>query len=162
MRRDRAEELGVKTIEDLIPIASQLVCGSDLEFFGRPEWLRVRDLYAFDFEKKLTFDAALMYNAVDDRQVDLITAYTTDGRVAAYDLLILEDPRDALLPYDGMYLASKNAASDPGFLEAMTPLVNAVPDEVMREANKIVDVDGRSISEAVSYLLDYVEQGSGK
>ncbi len=162
MRRDRAEELGIRTIEDLIPLASQLVCGGDLEFFGRPEWLRVRDLYTLDFGQKLTFDAALMYNAVDDRQVDLITAYTTDGRVAAYDLVILEDPRNALLPYDGLYLASKQAVSDPGFVSAMRPLVNAIPDEVMREANKIVDVDGRSISEAVNYLLEYVEHGSGK
>ncbi|MEP4487147.1 MAG: ABC transporter permease/substrate-binding protein [Halioglobus sp.] len=156
MRRDRAEELGIKTIEDLVPVASQLVCGGDLEFFGRPEWIRVRDLYSLDFDKKLTFDAALMYNAVNDRQVDLITAYSTDGRVAAYDLVIIEDPRNALLPYDGLYLASKKAAATPGFIEAMAPLVNGIPDEVMREANKVVDVDGRSISEAVDVLLEHI------
>ncbi len=159
MRRDRAAELGVETIEDLVPIASQLVCGSDMEFFGRPEWLRVRDLYEIDFDRKLTFDAALMYGAVNDRQVDLITAYTTDGRVAAYDLVIIEDPRNALLPYDGIYIASSDAAGDAGFNRAIEPVVGAIPDAVMREANKIVDVDGRSISEAVDFLVDYLEQG---
>lgn len=157
MRRDRAEELGIRTIEDIVPIAAELSCGSDLEFFGRPEWLRVRDLYAIDFGKKLTFDAALMYGAVNDRQVDLITAYTTDGRVAAYDLVIIEDPRNALLPYDGLYVASKRAAADDRFMAAIEPLINAIPDEVMREANKIVDVDGQSVATAVQYLVDYVD-----
>jgi len=152
MRKDRAAELGVKTVEDLISIADTLVCGADLEFFGRPEWHRLRDLYAFDFDKKLTFDTALMYTAVNERQVDLITAYTTDGRVAAYDLLILEDPRNALLPYDGLLVASPRAGDDPAFMEALRPLVGAISDESMREANKIVDVDGRPLSDAVDYL----------
>lgn len=154
MRRDRAEELGVRSIDDLIVIASTLKCGADLEFFGRPEWHRVRDTYNIDFEEKLTFDAALMYNAVQDRQVDLITAYTTDGRVTAYDLVIIEDPRNALLPYDGIYFVSDKAAADPVFMESIAPLVGAIPDEVMREANKLVDVDGRPISEAVRFIRD--------
>lgn len=155
MRRDRADELGVTSIEDLVPIADQLKCGGDLEFFGRPEWHRVRDTYNIDFGEKLTFDAALMYTAVYEEQVDLITAYTTDGRVAAYDLVIIEDPRNALLPYDGLYLASERAAANPGFRTAINPVIGAIPDEIMREANKMVDVDGRSIAEAVQYLYDY-------
>lgn len=152
MRRDRADELGVKSIEDLVPIADTLVCGADLEFFGRPEWLRLRDLYGFDFQEKLTFDASLMYSAVNERQVDLITAYTTDGRVSAFDLVIIEDPRDALLPYDGLIFASPKAGADPAFVAALTPLVNAISSETMREANKIVDVDGRPVSEAIEYI----------
>jgi osmoprotectant transport system permease protein len=113
MRRDRAEELGVTSIEDIIPIAQTLSTGGDLEFFGRLEWQSLRDTYQIDFDRKLTFDATLMYTAVNERQVDIITAYTTDGRVAAYDLLTLEDPRNALLPYDGIYVASAEAAQNP-------------------------------------------------
>lgn len=157
MRKDRAAELGIKTIEDLIPIADTLTCGADLEFFGRPEWYRLRDLYAFDFDEKLTFDTALMYTAVDQRQVDLITAYTTDGRVAAYDLLILEDPRNALLPYDGLLVTGPRAGADPALMDALRPLVNTISDEAMREANKIVDVDGRPVSEAVDFLLAQIK-----
>jgi glycine betaine/choline ABC-type transport system substrate-binding protein len=156
MRRDRAEELGVRSIEDLIAIAGTLKCGADLEFFGRPEWHRVRDTYNIDFDQKLTFDAALMYTAVQDRQVDLITAYTTDGRVAAYDLVIIDDPRNALLPYDGIYFVSDKAAADPKFLETIEPIVDAISDEVMREANKLVDVEGRPISEAVQFVRDSI------
>ena len=163
MRKDRAAELGVNSIEDLIPVADQLTAGGDLEFFGRPEWISVRDTYGIDFDRKLTFDTTLMYTAVDERQVDLITAYTSDGRIAHFDLLVLEDPRNAMLPYDGFLLASAAAAQNSDFIAALADLVGRIPDEVMREANRIVDVESRSVSEAVEYLRTAIHNlgGSG-
>lgn len=161
MRKDRAAELGVNSIEDLIPVADQLVAGGDLEFFGRPEWISVRDTYGIDFDRKLTFDTTLMYTAVDERQVDLITAYTSDGRIAHFDLLVLEDPRNAMLPYDGFLLASAEAAQNPDFIAALADLVGRIPDEVMREANRIVDVESRSVREAVEYLRGAIHNRDG-
>ncbi len=152
MRRERAWELGVSSIEDLIPIARELVAGGDLEFFGRPEWIAVRDAYGIDFSQKLTFDTTLMYTAVDEGQVDLITAYTSDGRIAHFDLLVLDDPRNAMLPYDGFLLASGEAARNPVFTAALSAIAGRISDENMREANRIVDVEGRPVSDAVEYL----------
>lgn len=158
MRRDRAQALGVESIEDLAPHARSMKCGADLEFFGRPEWIRVREAYRIDFDEKLTFDAALMYTAVHEEQVDVITAYTTDGRVAAYDLFLLDDPREALLPYDALLVASERAAAIPGFRNALEPLVDAIDDETMRMANKMVDVDGQSVGEAAAFLRDHIRR----
>ena len=152
MRKDRAAELGIETIDDMIPIANTLVAAGDLEFFGRPEWITLRDTYNIDFAEKLTFDTALMYTAVDRGQVDIITAYTSDGRIDAYNLKIIADPRNSLLPYDGMLIASASAAKNPLFLEIVGGLVNRISDETMREANRIVDVNGGSITDAVNYL----------
>jgi osmoprotectant transport system permease protein len=153
MRRDRAAELGITSIEDLIPIARTLSTAGDLEFFARSEWPRLRDIYNIDFAEKRSFDVSLMYTAVAEGEVDLATAYTTDGRVAAFDLVILEDPRNALLPYDGIMLASTQAAVQPGFKEALQDIENAISDELMREANRMVDVDGSSVKEAIEFLL---------
>jgi osmoprotectant transport system permease protein len=152
MQRERAAELGVDSIDDLIPIASALVAGGDLEFFGRPEWLAVRDTYNIDFARKLTFDSALMYTAVAEGQVDLITAYSSDGRIAAYDLLLLEDPRSALLPYDALLVASPQAAEDSDLIAALNKLQGSITDPRMQQANRIVDVEGGSVAEAVAYL----------
>ena len=157
MRKDRALELGIETIEDVIPVAHNLVAAGDLEFFGRPEWITLRDTYDIDFSERLTFDAALMYNALDDRQVDLITAYTSDGRVAAFDLKILEDPRNAFLPYDGILVASHSASKNPTFMRVLKSLIGQISDEEMREANRIVDVDGGSIKDAVAYLQSAID-----
>lgn len=152
MRKDRAEELGIDSIEDLVSIATTLTAAGDLEFFGRSEWIRLRDLYNIDFAEKLTFDTSLMYTAVAEGQVDLITAYTSDGRVAAYDLVILDDPRNAMLPYDAILLASTKAVSQPLFRQALAVIENRISDDLMREANRMVDVDGRSVTEAVAFL----------
>ena len=156
MRKDRAAELGIETIDDMVPIANTLVAAGDLEFFGRPEWIALRDTYNIDFAEKLTFDTALMYTAVDRGQVDIITAYTSDGRIDAYNLKIIADPRNSLLPYDGMLIASASAAKNPLFLEIVGGLVNRISDETMREANRIVDVNGGSISDAVNYLRSMI------
>ena len=152
MRRDRAEELGVTSIEDLVSVSDELTAGADLEFFGRSEWLRLRDLYNMDFGDKLTFDPSLMYRALVDEQVDVISAYTTDGRVAAFDLLLLDDPRNALLAYDGMLLASVAASEQPAFMRAVESFVDSIPDQAMRQANRLVDVDGESVNVAIEYL----------
>ena len=94
---------------------------------------------------------------VDDGQVDLIVAYTSDGRVAAFDLKILEDPRNAFLPYDGILVASSSASKNPAFMRVVESLVGQISDEEMREANRIVDVNGGSILDAVSYLQSAVD-----
>ncbi|MDD9895871.1 MAG: ABC transporter permease/substrate-binding protein [Gammaproteobacteria bacterium] len=156
MRKDRAQELGVTSIEDLIPIARDLIAAGDLEFFGRPEWITLRDTYNIDFAQKLTFDPTLMYTAINEEQVDLIAGYTSDGRIAAFDLLLLEDPRNALLPYDSFLLASSTAAENALFTETLESLVNAISDDEMRAANRIVDVDGGAVSDAVAYLQSVI------
>ena len=156
MRKDRAAELGVTSIEDLIAIAEDLVAAGDLEFFGRPEWITLRDTYNIDFAEKLTFDPTLMYTAINERQVDLIAGYTSDGRISAYDLLLLEDPRNALLPYDSFLIASSAAVENQLFTETLEALVNEISDDEMRQANRIVDVDGGSVSDAVAYLQSVI------
>ncbi len=156
MTKQRAEELGISSIDDLVPMADGLVAGGDLEFFGRPEWATVRDTYDLDFAEKLTFDTALMYTAVAEGQVDIISAYSTDGRIAAYELVLLEDPRNAMLPYDSLLLASPLAGKDQQLMSLMEALTNRISDQDMQQANKIVDVDGGTISDAAAYLRQIV------
>ena len=152
MRRDRAEELGVVSIADLAPIAGALVKGGDPEFFGRPEWTRVRDAYGLQALGTRAMDSTFMYEAVRNGQVDVITAYTTDGRIDAYDLVLLADPKAALPPYDAVVLLSRKAAAEPGVEDALEPLMNAIPAALMRAANAQVDLEGGTPAEAARWL----------
>jgi len=153
MRRDRAAELGIRTIADLARHAGRLTVGGDPEVFGRSEWKRVRDAYGLQGARTRGMDSTFMYDAVRDGQVDVITAYSTDGRIAAYDLLVLKDPKQAFPPYDAMLLVSPAGAGVPGLLEALRALVNRIPDERMREANRLVDLEGKTPAEAAAALL---------
>jgi osmoprotectant transport system permease protein len=97
-------------------------------------------------------DSTFMYDAVRDGQVDVITAYTTDGRIDAYDLVLLADPRGALPPYDAVVLVSSDAAAEPGVEAALDPLLNAIPAALMRAANAQVDLENGTPAEAAAWL----------
>jgi osmoprotectant transport system permease protein len=147
MKRDRAEELGIKTLTDLAKRASSLSIGGDYEFFARPEWLAVRDQYKLAFRNQRSFDSTLMYTAVFEGHVDVISAFSTDGRIAAFDLLVLEDPLAAFPPYDAVVLLSRSASKNPTLVKALEPLLGHLDDSMMREANRAVDLDHRPIEE---------------
>src|SRR5262249_45904692 len=73
-----------------------LSISGDLQFFWRLEWRQIRDGYDLRFHERKEGDPTLMYQAVRDREVDVIVAYTSDGRIKAYGLELLEDDRHTL------------------------------------------------------------------
>jgi len=154
MRRDRAEALGVKTISQLAPMMAGLKLGSDYEFFSRPEWKRLSQLYQLKPAEQVSFDSSFMYKAVQSGEVDVITAFSSDGRIAAFDLVVLEDPLHALPPYDAVLLLGPRADTHPGLREALQPLVGAIDVKAMRHANELVDLQGASRTEAARWLRE--------
>jgi len=139
MRSDRAAELGVTSLTDLAAVAPQLTVGGDPEFFERPEWIAVRGAYGLRFAGTRNFAPTFMYNALASGEADVISAYTSDGRIAADKLVVLEDPEGALPSYDAMLMLSPRIAGDAGVIAALQPLIGAISVEAMREANLAVD-----------------------
>ncbi len=142
MRADRAKELGVTSLSELAPVAPRLAVGGDPEFFERPEWIAVRDAYGLRFGETRNFAPTFMYNALKSGEADVISAYTSDGRIAADRLVILDDPREALPSYDAMLMLSPRVAGDEKLAAALKPLIGAISVEAMREANFAVDREG--------------------
>ncbi len=138
-RRDTAERLGLRQIGDLTATAPRLSIGGDYEFFSRREWESVRRAYRLDFRRAATFDPTLLYPAVAQRDVDVISAFSSDGRIAADDLVVLEDPASALPPYDAMILLGARVSADRRVLCALEGLTGAISVETMRRANLMVD-----------------------
>jgi osmoprotectant transport system permease protein len=141
MRRDRADEMGIRSIHDLAAHARSLTMGADFEFFARPEWPALRDAYGLDFAARREFQSTFMYQAIASGEVDVITAFSSDGRIATNDLVVLDDPEGAILPYDAIVLVAARRANDPLLRRALQPLIGAIPVELMREANYRVDRD---------------------
>lgn len=164
MRRDRAEALGVRSIADLARHASMLSFGSDLEFLTRPEWKALRVTYGLEFREQRQFQPTFMYRAIESREVDVITAFSSDGRIAAYDLVVLDDPRGAILPYDAIVLVAPDRIADPVLHRALGPLLGAIPIERMREANQMVDRDAQAVSpeQAARWLGQVAHLGRSK
>ena len=138
MRRDRAEALGVRSVEDLVASAPKLAVGGDYEIFARPEWRSLRATYGLSFREERQMQPTFMYQAVVDGSVDVITAFSSDGEIAKYDLVTLADPKGAIPPYDAVLLVSPKRSEDARLIAALTPLVGRIPIERMREANLTV------------------------
>lgn len=139
MRQDRARALGVASLTDLVAVAPSLTVGGDPEFFERPEWIAVRDAYGLRFGRTRNFAPTFMYNALAGGEADVISAYTSDGRIAADRLVVLADPKGALPSYDALLMLSPRIADDEGVIAALEPLLGAISVEAMREANLAVD-----------------------
>jgi len=148
MRADRAGALGITSLADLARQAPRLALGSDIEFLSRPEWKAVDTAYDFNFRSERSFQPTFMYRALSGGEADVISAFSSDGRIAADKLVVLSDPKGALPPYDAVILVSPKRADDARLLGALRPLVGSISVEAMRAANYSVDRDRGKLSPA--------------
>jgi osmoprotectant transport system substrate-binding protein/osmoprotectant transport system permease protein len=135
MRRQRAQALGIRSIADLARHAPRLTIAGDYEFFVRPEWTALRDAYGLTFRDQRQMQSTFMYTAAAAGEVDVISAYTSDGRIAQHDLVVLDDPKHAIPPYDAILLVSPRKAADRKLTDALSPLIDAIDINLMRDAN---------------------------
>ena len=146
MRADRARALGVVSLDDLARVAPGLTLGTDIEFLSRPEWKAVDAAYRLNFKAKRSFQPTFMYRALSGGEADVISAFSSDGRIAADRLVVLSDPRGAIPPYDAVILVSPKRAGDRRLIEALRPLIGAIPVGAMQAANYSVDRDAGKVT----------------
>ncbi|MCX4240402.1 ABC transporter permease/substrate-binding protein [Paraliomyxa miuraensis] len=154
MPRAQAERLSVRRLGDLAPHAPRLRMGGDYEIFQRAEWAALVTAYDLRFAEQRTLDPSLMYEAVRSGQVDLVAGLSTDGRLAALDLVVLEDDRAVMPPYDAVILASERLRRErPDVIAAMRRLAGTIDDATMRELNRRVTEAGESPAAAAAWFL---------
>lgn len=154
MPRTRAEQLGIRTISDLVLRAPSLSIAGDYEFFSRPEWASIKQAYGLSFRQQRQMQPDFMYAAVASGDVDVIAGYTSDGLIAKYDLVVLGDPKSAIPPYDAIVLLSPKRADDAKLRAALQPLLGRIDIAAMREANlRAANGDGTSSPDAVARWL---------
>jgi osmoprotectant transport system permease protein len=154
MRRQRAEALGIHSIADLAAHAPAMSIAGDYEFFSRPEWAGLRDAYGLRFRAQRQMQPDFMYAAAASGEVDVIAGYTSDGLIAKYDLVVLDDPRHAIPPYDAIVLVAPKRAGDEALRGALQPLLGRIDIATMREANlRAAGGDGASSPDAVARWL---------
>jgi osmoprotectant transport system permease protein len=158
MRGDDAKRRGIASIDDLSRAAPDLTMGADLEFLDRPEWATIRKAYDLRFARQRTFNPTFMYDALKSGDADVISAFSSDGRIAADGLVVLADPRGAIPSYDALLLLGPKVARDAKLVAALRPLVRAVPVDRMRQTNFMVDraSEKKTPDEAAKWLAGAV------
>jgi osmoprotectant transport system permease protein len=156
MTKKRAEALGIRSLADLAAQAPRLAIAGDYEFFQRPEWTALRNAYGLAFRTQRQMQAEFMYPAIAAGEVDVISAYTSDGRISQYDLIVLDDPKHAIPPYDAVLLISPKRSGDAAFIGALRPLIDAISVALMREANAHASTDGASPDQVARWLWEKI------
>ena len=156
VRAADAEKWNLKTISDLEARAGEMRAGWTSEFSERPDgYPGLRERYGLQFGSVRDLDTALMYEAIRRGEVDVICAFATDGRIAAYDLHPLDDDLGFFPPYYAAPVIRQATLADhPEVRDALQLLAGRLTGEVMQQLNSQVDQAKRSPAEVAREFLD--------
>jgi glycine betaine/choline ABC-type transport system substrate-binding protein len=157
MRREHAEELGVETISDLADHAADLELGGSQEFVVRPDGLPgLEEAYGFEFGTSGGMESGLMYQALENEDVDVISAFATDGRIVSLDFVLLEDDKGFFPPYYAAPVVRQELLeASPEAEEVLNQLAGKIDNETMAGLNLRVDEGGE---EPRPVARDFLEQ----
>lgn len=148
VRKADVDKHGWSTISDLAEYADQMKAGFTSEFQERQDgYPGLQKAYGFRFGTDQDLDPSLMCEALDKSQVDVICAFATDGRIAAYDMQVLKDDRGFFPPYDAAPVVRMEFLEQyPELRDALGPLAGLLEDSVMQRLN--YQVESQKISPA--------------
>jgi osmoprotectant transport system substrate-binding protein len=160
MNRDRAKQLGFDSISDLgkaIQGGARLSFASNAEFYARPDGLRpLEKSYGFEFSRDeiKRMDTGLTYQALKSRQVDVALVFATDGRIPAFNFVLLEDDKKFFPSYALAPVIRKPILdADPKLGTILNALSAKLDDQTMARLNASVDVEKKSIAAVAEAFL---------
>jgi osmoprotectant transport system permease protein len=142
MKKSEAEKRGITKISQLQGQQDQLKAGFTLEFIDRQDGYRgIQDKYGVKLSSVQSMEPALRYQAINNGDVDVIDAYSTDSEIKQYDLVTLEDDLHLFPPYQGAALMKKEFADKhPDIVKALNRLAGKITEDQMIEMNYLVNV----------------------
>jgi glycine betaine/choline ABC-type transport system substrate-binding protein len=144
MTQARAEELGVQTISDLKRHASSLTLAGSPECKRRLDCkLGLEQVYGLKFGKYLSTEIPERHSVLTSRKADVSIVFSTDGQIAADDLLVLEDDQHLFPPYNSSLIVNGDAAAKAGadLPKIVAQVQQDLSTKVMQELNSRVDLD---------------------
>lgn len=156
VRQETAEELNLKTISDLVPVAKDMILGSDNEFIIRTDGLPgFTEKYGLEFKEVTPMDQGLTYAALKEGQLDVNVSWSTDGRIKKFDLVNLEDDLGYFPPYYVTPIMKKTFAdANPDIVELLNELGGNWTEADMQGYNLLVDEGANATDVARNMLKD--------
>jgi len=141
VRKSDAASEGLRTISDLAEVSGTLRAGFTAEFSERPDgYPGLRRAYGLRFREVLDLDPAIMYQAIASNEVDVICAFATDGRIAAFGLQPLRDDRGFFPPYQAAAVVRAEVLrAHPELRKVLELLAGRLDDATMQQLTFEVD-----------------------
>jgi glycine betaine/choline ABC-type transport system substrate-binding protein len=136
--------------------AGGLRAGFTSEFVERPDgYPGLSKAYEFRFRDVRDLDPAIMYEAVAKSKVDVICAFLTDGRIAAYNLKALADDRGFFPPYHAAPVVRlETLKRRPELRGVLARLAGVLDNATMRRLNYEVDEKKRATVDVAKKFLE--------
>jgi osmoprotectant transport system permease protein len=160
MRGDDARSKGISRLSDLAA-HPELRLGLSQEFIGRADgWPGLKQTYGLPFATPRGLDHGLAYEAIAQKQVDVIDIYSTDAKIDKYGLTVLADDRHYFPPYEAVLLYRSDLPQRlPRTWQALTRLAGSIDDASMRRMNAAAELDGKDFA---SIAAAFVAQRAGR
>ncbi|PLR67364.1 osmoprotectant ABC transporter substrate-binding protein [Bacillus sp. UMB0893] len=140
--KELAEENQLEKVSDLKQSAQNYKLGVDNAWLKRKGdgYEGFVDTYGIEFGKTFPMQIGLVYDAVKNEKMDIVLAFSTDGRIKAYDLKILEDDKKYFPPYDCSPVIPEKVLKEHPEIEGIVgKLIGKIDTETMQELNYEVD-----------------------
>ncbi len=157
--RKQAQALGLRSISDLVPVASSMKAGLGFEFIERADGLPgLAQHYGLHFKSVVGMQQTLKYQAAAKGDIDLLDVYTTDGRLAVYDFVVLEDDRHFFPPYEAAALVrGETLEQHPKLGRVISLLAHALNAKQMRAFNLRIQEQGVPVAQAAREALQHLQ-----
>ena len=145
VRTEIAQQYNLKTLSDLAAVAPQLVFGANYDFFERLDGFdALCQAYGLKFKDTVDMEMGLKYDAIRQKEIDVVNAFTTDGQLSSSNVTVLADDKGFYPSYMcGFVVRDEVLAAHPELLDVFKKVENILTDEKMATMNYQVEVEGQ-------------------
>lgn len=157
---ETAEKYDMYTLSVMSEVAPELVMAAVPEFTERPDGLLgLQEVYGgFEFKEIKLVDFGIKYRALINGDADVTVAFGTDGEIAGYDLVVLEDDKGLWPPYQVAPVVRQELLDEaPQVADILNRVQGLLTDDTMQALNWEVDGNQREYAEVAEEFLR--EQG---
>lgn len=143
IHKDLASKYNLKTYSDLSKYASELVFGAEYDFFEREDGFNaLAKAYNFKFKNQIDMDNGLKYQALLDKKIDVMTIFTTDGRLSNPNIVVLKDDLNFYPSYKaGMVIRQDVLKKHPELKDVLKLLDNLLDEKTISKLNDQVETN---------------------
>ena len=160
MNSEDAKKQGIVSISDLakkVKDGAKLTFASNAEFYARPDGLKpLEQMYGFEFARDNVkrMDTGLVYQALKEKQVDVGLVFATDGRIPAFNFVVLKDDKGYFPAYAMTPVVTKKVLdANPKLADILNALSAKLDDATMARLNASVDVDKKTVEDVAQGFL---------
>jgi len=152
---ETAAQNNLSTISDLARVSSDFIFGGGNEILSRSDGIpQLKILYDMSFKNEIVLNGNDRYFAIGNDEVQVIEAFSTDGMLLEYSLVVLQDDKNFFPPYHAVTLIRDEVAQKhPELIDVLNKLTGLLNDDTMRSLNYKVDVRGHDPKDVAEEFL---------